>query len=51
MNSLRQQNSVVIWSCSNTLSQPCSMIAKSNSNHSQMLKVCKPEGTSKGKLL
>ena len=29
-------NCVVIWCCSNTLSQLCSVVAKSNSNHSQM---------------
>ena len=28
-------NCVVIWSCSTALSQPCSVIAKSNSNHSK----------------
>ena len=33
-------NCVVIWPCSNTLSQACSVIAKSNSNHSKMLKGC-----------
>ena len=31
-------NCVVIWPCSNTLSQPCSVIAKSNSNHSKNVK-------------